>query len=198
MENEFIQIDHTSLHNQQVLRCPKCHSVFVENDKCESCDYNLNFDHLGEPLGIKSYFSLKEEYLNERSLVLNLFPIFKRLITPSSDREFERKLIFRFELLLKYLDDYYENANKYKLYVLEVEQIIEELQKLGYNSEFILEKIQSHYVVQHPFFQEISHFLLNQDLKVPSVYSESIRLLKYIFGLVSLVFLALMAYTFIF
>ena len=59
----------------KVIRCPKCKSVFIEDDICESCSFKLNFNLLGKALSKKSYFTLKSNYSDQRSFLFKLFTV---------------------------------------------------------------------------------------------------------------------------
>ena len=66
MDLDFIP-DNNSLFIPQnvyrpIKRCAFCYSVYITDTKCESCGKVIDFNFIGEPLGNKSFFSLKERY----------------------------------------------------------------------------------------------------------------------------------------
>lgn len=47
---------------EEVQHCPKCNSFYIENEVCQTCHFNLGYDLLGEPLGERSFYTLRENY----------------------------------------------------------------------------------------------------------------------------------------
>ena len=78
-----------SSNEQTIRRCPRCCSVFVLDECCESCGFQFNYNPLGEIFGAKSYFSLTDRYLSDlgqksrflRYLFWNHHQIWNRWIT---------------------------------------------------------------------------------------------------------------------
>ena len=48
--------------------CPKCNNLSLVNDGCIFCHYEAPEHLLGEPLGKRSFYSLREEYLESLSV----------------------------------------------------------------------------------------------------------------------------------
>ncbi len=86
-----------------VKYCPKCDSPNFENRVCEACSYHRPEHLLGEPLGPKSFYSLKEYYLNS----LNMFE--RNNISILRDtlkhKRFVNKAKYRYNDLLDYFYD---------------------------------------------------------------------------------------------
>ncbi len=68
MDYDFSQIDESLKIPPQAYRafkrCPNCHSVFITDKSCESCGRSLLFHPVGDPFGPKSFYGLKERYLD--------------------------------------------------------------------------------------------------------------------------------------
>lgn len=116
---------------REIQKCPQCESVFLDNNECESCGYQLGFDFLGDPLGEKSFYSIRENYWE------NLGPISKlhedlESLDQKKFKRYQRKLLFRYNVLLDYLYDKSEfRLNDRNLYLQEFTDLIIELVRYG-------------------------------------------------------------------
>ena len=54
--------------------CPKCHSYFVSEDECESCGFQINFDVVGNEFGPRSFFFMKEVFVENLTLIEGFLP----------------------------------------------------------------------------------------------------------------------------
>lgn len=151
---------HQSPDQNLILKCPKCGSVFIEDNICESCQYNLDFNPLGEPLGYKSYFELVKDYRDSKGPLLQAFPKLEKIIETPEKKELERKLLFRVDTLVRYLPEVF-NEDDYKLYALELSEIFKELSKLGVPEELLLKKLEFSFEPNHPLFQNLTSDLLH-------------------------------------
>ena len=50
------------LVTEKTIHCPKCSSIFVEDDYCEACGYRFNVDQLGQPFGQLSFYEFSKEW----------------------------------------------------------------------------------------------------------------------------------------
>jgi len=76
MDTDFLQDVKEHAHNfeninhiSKAQQCPKCQNFLIEEGICLSCGYNLNFNLLGEPLGEKSFYTIRENYWEGLSLL---------------------------------------------------------------------------------------------------------------------------------
>jgi hypothetical protein len=116
---------------QEIKKCVNCGSVFISDNSCDSCGFQFHFDPLGEPLGDRSYFSLKEDYLSEiRFKIGSKKNIFQGYL---------RKIVRRFELLCCYFSK---------------ENLELDLNKNGYFVEFIFLITELCNVYDHDFVVE--------------------------------------------
>ena len=102
---------------RQKIKCPHCFSFFVDNGQCESCgkkiQTQLDFSTHGF-FSDKNIYTLKENYLRERTLLEKLFPE-SHLINKMFDRRKENSEYKRF-LMMRLRD-------------------LHQLQKMGYLSD---------------------------------------------------------------
>lgn len=113
--------------HKKPIKCPHCASVFVENNRCEDCGKQLQFSVLGEPLGPKSLYALKERYLDS---LVGLVTLFNSLESKQSKEalEYKRQVYKRFELLIgEFRDQKILGEKEKRLFYLELKSAIEEL-----------------------------------------------------------------------
>jgi hypothetical protein len=120
---------------KETVKCPECSSVFVDNNECESCGYQIGFDFLGDPLGEKSFYSIRENYWEILGPLGRIHLDLETLDKKKFER-YQRKLLFRYNVLL----DYFYNKTNLKiddrnLYLQEFTDLIIELVKYGVNEE---------------------------------------------------------------
>jgi len=112
---------------QQVRTCPKCSSVFVTETHCESCGLQMQFDPYGEPLDEKSFYSIRESYLqSQRVLGFNSIELFNRFY-PEKRRQYQRNLIHRYRLLVDYFTLEDRADRRRKIFLIELKDMISEL-----------------------------------------------------------------------
>ncbi|WP_127718080.1 hypothetical protein [Halobacteriovorax sp. HLS] len=112
---------------KDTVRCPECKSVFIDNNECESCGFQMGFDFLGDPLGEKSFYSIRENYWEVLGPVVKLHKELE-FLDKSKFQRYQRKLLFRYNVLL----DYFYNCRDYglddrNLYLQEFTDLIIEL-----------------------------------------------------------------------
>jgi len=119
----------------EIKRCQKCNSVFLDNGECESCGLQVDFDFLGDPLGEKSFYSIRENYWESLGPITKLHEDLEHFDSPNFNR-YKRKLLMRYNVLLDY---FYNRANfrveDRNLYLQEFTDLIMELIKYGVNED---------------------------------------------------------------
>lgn len=117
-----------------IKRCSSCGSVFISDQECESCGYQLRSEWVGAPLGANSLYSLREQYEAKRSWFERHLSF---LLTDNSKLTlaYRRKLLKRFESLLTYVSkkdrDNFEDQNRLNLFLLELKDLTEEMMNCG-------------------------------------------------------------------
>jgi hypothetical protein len=125
---------------RDIQRCPQCESVFLDNNECESCGYQLGFDFLGDPLGEKSFYTIRESYWENLGPISKLHEDFEALDLKKFKR-YQRKLLFRYNVLLDYLYDKSEfRLNDRNLYLQEFTDLIIELVRYGVSESELWQK----------------------------------------------------------
>lgn len=128
---------------EALRRCPKCSSLFISDEACDSCGYQLAYDALGAPFSERSYYALSETFYHEQPLLFRLYPALvehnlkRALRRPKrypKEVKFMGRLAQRFQTLSKYFlsTDKYDISDR-KLYLLEWRELC--LNLLGHYGE---------------------------------------------------------------
>lgn len=126
---------------KEIQRCKQCDSVFIDNGECETCGYQLNYDFLGDPLGEKSFYTIRETYWENLGPLTRLHGDLEHFDSPNFSR-YKRKMLMRYNILL----DYFYNKDEYRdadrnLYLQEFTDLIIELIKYDVNEEDLWKNI---------------------------------------------------------
>ena len=124
-------------------RCPKCQSIYVERDQCESCGYLFFVDQLGEPLGPKSFYYQQKDFDSLYCYFGMTLPYFMR---HSSDcRSYALRLQRRFSVLLDYLlSDADAGTVRRKIYWVEMRDLSNELVRRGTKASELVKIVEEH------------------------------------------------------
>lgn len=124
-------------------RCPKCQSIYIERDQCESCGYRFFVDLLGEPLGPKSFYYLQKDFNNLYRYFGMELPYSLR---HSSDcRSYLLRLNRRFAVLLDYLlSDSDAGTVRRKIYWVEMRDLTTELVRRGSRASELVKIVEEH------------------------------------------------------
>ncbi len=194
LQSEYIQHPKEIGKEIRIQRCPKCHSIYLEDKLCESCGFQLDFDPLGGPLGERSFFFLQDEYYQSIPSLSQFFSFI-----PYNDRKrrkFKRNLIHR----LKLIDDFMAEGPKphdIELYQIEAAFVLMELKaSFGVSDQELKEK----YLVSSShlsFFREKMHDLQMQKITtsktnpIPNLTFIGLRVLRVLMGLIVFIFLSI-------
>lgn len=126
---------------REIQKCPQCESVFIDNNECESCGYQLGFDFLGDPLGEKSFYTIRENYWMDLGPIAKIHLDFESFDSKKFDR-YKRKLLMRYNVLL----DYFYNQKDYRLsernlFLQEFTDLIIELVKYGVSDKELWQNV---------------------------------------------------------
>ena len=100
-QENFIDIHSETEVNVHYEQCPKCQNFSILDSTCESCHYEKPAHLLGEPLGHRSFYTMREKYLGS----LSLFE--KTNISILKDQGKYKSLINRTKLRYNDLLDYF-------------------------------------------------------------------------------------------
>jgi hypothetical protein len=125
-----------NINVEDIQKCPKCSSFLIEDGICLGCNYNLNVSVLGEPLGDRSFFTIRESYWESlSSFERENIRFFKE---DSKYRHYINKVKLRYNDLIDFfyseLSVQHENR---ELYLYELSQVVIELMKNGVNENDI-------------------------------------------------------------
>lgn len=121
-----------SLHIPQtaykpVKRCPYCQSVYITDKLCEACGRSMIYHPIGEPFGSKSFYGIKERYIESQHSFYRFFPQFEDKDS-SLASSYKRNLSKRFtDLLEAFNTDEPTVKESRKLFYAESMEIIDEL-----------------------------------------------------------------------
>ena len=137
--------------------CPECGSVFVTKKECEECGFQFWVDQLGEPFSYRSFFQIKEDYLNS----LNWFDSRKPLefrIPLKSHEKYLRQMKNRFDILVGYFFEEIEpDRQKRKMFLFEAKELIWEFVFSGGEATYLWKKIEN--FDKHPLFQPLADII---------------------------------------
>jgi hypothetical protein len=145
---------------QPAKKCPFCHSLFLTDTNCETCGRSLNYELIGKPFSYKSYYILKEKYLESFSLTEKLIPSLENK-NSNQAQSYKRKIVKRLkDLLIGFNTPKLMGAEERKLFYIEALAIIDEL--INYNfSHNELEKLIFEQSTEENSFQGLQLHLKN-------------------------------------
>lgn len=113
-----------------LAKCPKCKSIYIEDFQCQSCFFKLDYDLLGEPLGERSFYTLRENYWS------SLSPLERENIKFFKDEALQKsylnKVKFRYNDLLDFF--YSKDSIRHEsraVFLHELRDIVIELMESG-------------------------------------------------------------------
>ena len=80
---------------QAMKRCQFCKSLFLTDKFCESCGSSVDYNPIGTPFGAKSFYGIKERYIENHTFLIKFFPFFENKKSTSAKR-YVRNLEKRF------------------------------------------------------------------------------------------------------
>lgn len=163
MQQERLVTRMDSLDKIKSKICPSCRSVFITATECESCGLQFKVDPLGEPYGEKSFYGMREKFNLEWPLSVRLGWSTLNGQKPQAQR-YRRFLEHRLEILMKYFfTTIEENRERRKLFLIECEDLLEELGQLGADIQKLFDKNDEH--SRHPLYSHISDLYLAAEMK---------------------------------
>ena len=125
--------------------CPFCHSYYLTDTHCEACGKSLVYDPVGELFSEKSYFAIKERYIEDFDIVKRFYPVFESIHSVDA-KKFVRRLKKRLIDLLDYFqfrESFYDEDSLFerRVFFVECQFIIEELLNYDQSTEDLLSLI---------------------------------------------------------
>lgn len=138
-----------------INRCQQCGSVFITDKECEGCGFQFGKDHLGEPFGEQSYYTLKDDYFHGYSKFSLILLSLGYLQNTKKMKKYQRILERRLDVLIEYLFTKLDvDKERRRLFLFETTELIQELILSGFQAEKIWIKIEDY--DRHPFFSKVS------------------------------------------
>lgn len=141
----------------QAKSCPKCHSIFLSDDECEACGYQLKIDLLGEPFGYRSFFSLKEgyEFIHPWTFRFLLIGVLKE---NSAIKKYRGVMERRLTILVNYFILNDDSDDKRRLFIFEAREIIQEYWHVHGKLSRLWRRLEP--LESHPLFHILSNDLV--------------------------------------
>jgi hypothetical protein len=139
-------------------KCPKCESVFVSKDDCETCGFQFSFKEMKHPTDERGFYGLQEYFWETRGFRE------KWLSLENSDsfHSYIRKIQFRYDTLVAYLTSNPER-DIHPVYKQEFADLIDELLKYGVNREVLFNKLEEYLSFERQSFLNEYYVLLGED-----------------------------------
>ncbi len=135
IEREGLRIPKTAY--QPIKRCPYCQSVYISDKLCEACGRSLLYNPIGIPFGPKSFYGMKERYIENQNVINRFFPQFENIKSPKA-QSYVRNLSKRFtDLISAFNSIELINASDRKLFYVESIEIIDELLRYSVHPQII-------------------------------------------------------------
>lgn len=110
-----------------IQRCRYCQSVFIDELVCESCGRSMLYHPVGDPFGPKSFYGIKQRYVESFHAFNRFFPQFENHQSAPA-RSYVRNLSKRFSDLISAFNTPEMIASKdRKLFYVESIELIDEL-----------------------------------------------------------------------
>jgi hypothetical protein len=166
-----------------VKRCPFCQSVFIDENSCDACGRSMHYHLIGAPFSPKSFYGIKERYIESLNVFNRFFPQFenKKSIEALS---YVRKLSKRFaDLVSAFNSTELMATSERKLFYIESMELIDELLRYGTASqalELLLEENDN-----SSLGRELLYYVKQSSISIVEERSWIINLLNYrLWGLV--------------
>ena len=116
---------------KEIKKCPSCGSVYVEDNFCESCSFQFDFDKIGAPLGERSFYSLQEDFLKNLNWAEKFLDTNNYFLKQKST-SYQRKLLFRYRDLIEllYTQKYFAHR---PYFFYELGDVVQELIHFGFS-----------------------------------------------------------------
>jgi hypothetical protein len=179
-----------------IKKCPFCQSVFITDTACEACGRNLDYNLVGKPFSPKSFYRIKEKYVQSFPFLLKMFPIFenkKGLAAQSYIRNLKKRTN---DILIGFSSVDLIKSEDRRYFYFELKEIILELLDYGVKEDVIFSMIESN-ESEDLIHQELLVFLQSQKKSNLSFTNWSYLLMNYkVWGVLRLEFILKFAMVF--
>lgn len=112
-------------------------SVYINEKSCEACGKSMQFDPIGEPFGAKSFYGIKERYIERLNVSNRIFPKLENKKSEAA-KSYVRKLEKRFsDLISSFNSNNPIASDRSKLFYVESLELIDELLRYDVSSDLI-------------------------------------------------------------
>lgn len=109
------------------IRCRYCQSVYINENVCESCGRSMRYHPIGEPFSPKSFYGIKERYIESFQPFHRFFPQFENKQSAEA-KSYVRKLSKRFsDLISAFNSSEFFQAEQRQFFYIESMELIDEL-----------------------------------------------------------------------
>lgn len=112
-------------------RCEFCQSVYLTDNLCESCGRSVRYDLIGEAFGYKSFYGMKERYIQALPAIARWYPLFEDTNSAHA-KSYKRQMQKRLGDLANIIEHTDKNIIK-----MEALELINELLYFGIPKDFI-------------------------------------------------------------
>jgi hypothetical protein len=161
-------------------RCPTCQSVYITDVDCEACGRSLLYHPIGEAFGPKSYYGIKERYLENLNGLIRFFPLFenkKSLLAKSYVRHLSKRFS---DLISAFNSSGLIDSAEGEFFYVECVEIIDELLRYRLGPDLIQRLLEDNDSSQ--IGQKLRLYLQNARLKIHAEESWRTQFLNYRIG----------------
>lgn len=172
---------------QPIKRCKYCQSIHLDDIKCESCGRMINYHPVGEPFGPKSFYAIKENYLESLNFLVKGFSSLENKKSPDAI-QYAKKLLKRLDLLLLSLAERDEQvvANQ-KKFKVEIYDLVDELLRYGESKKSLQMKFEIILMESKLLLaQELIHYLGVVNIEIENFWSKRVLNLRIKFYVLTL------------
>jgi hypothetical protein len=120
-----------------IKRCPFCQSIYINDKSCEACGRSMLYHPIGIPFGPKSFYGIKERYVENQNVINRFFPQFENRESAEA-KSYVRNLSKRFaDLITGFNTPDLISEDERKIFYAESMEIIDELLRYGFHAELI-------------------------------------------------------------
>lgn len=128
----------------RVKRCPKCSSVFIGENECDSCGYQLKTNLLDRPWGKYGFYTIKDKYYSNLPVFVRFFPIFENRRSKEAIK-YKHRCRKRLQILCEAFsfETPFENTLcSRKVYYIELLDLLEECVSVGMKHDDLIDDLQ--------------------------------------------------------
>lgn len=125
--------------------CPFCQSYYLTDTHCEACGKSLIYDSVGGVFSEKSFFAIKERYIEDFDIAKRFYPVLESIYSQEAKkycRSLKKRLIDLLDFFQFREVFYDENSiQERKIFYIECQLIIEELLEYDQDKDSLIDLI---------------------------------------------------------